>query len=146
MKRCLFRQSGKFYALLTLLGLALIAAGAIWMHNMPEQSDNLDMFAGMIAGMGGSFACIGAYAMVRRRRATPETLRRERVEQTDERNVEIRHKAYAVSNMVGTLLFALLAFVFVWLDYRTPAFLCIAAMCVQTASMFIAIRVIGRRM
>lgn len=93
---------------------------------------------GMFSGLGGAFTAIGIVKLIHYKRTPPTKLKEEEIELNDERNIQILRISYSVANVTATVLFVVMAFVFVWLDYRIPAFISIGAIYIQMLAFFIA--------
>lgn len=143
--KCNHTQNKIFCLTILVVGLITAVFGIVWTKNLPGEAHNLNMLAGMFAGLGSALAFLGAMWLVRLRIVSPEKLKLERIEQNDERNVQIRRIAYTVASNAATLLFAALAFVLLWLNYQIPAILSIGAMYLHFIVFLIASRVAARR-
>ena len=119
---------------------------AVSYRMLPHDADNLSILMGMFTGLGGFFVVFGIARLVRSKTASPEKLKQQEIERTDERNIQITKAAYTIACATATVLFIVMAFVFVFLDYRTPAFISIGAMYVQLIAFYLAYRYHSKRM
>jgi hypothetical protein len=126
------------FMVLILAGAISLAFGIINAIDLPESEHDLNMLMGMFTGVGAALIAIGVIRLVRLRLVSPEKLKQGRIEQTDERNVQILRIAYTYACVASTVLFAVMAFLFVYLGYRTPAFISIGALYIQILVFFIA--------
>lgn len=120
-----------------LVGLLTFAAG----H--PE-GHTFNTFLGMLTGFG--FGIMAVWQAVRRRLVSKEKLEQEAIDREDERNVAITRAACTAVFYVSVVLMAALVFLFMGLGYRTPSYICLAALYVLVLSLFVARRVLAKRM
>lgn len=143
---CKYVSNKKLWNLFILVGVITSIFGVVFEINLPDDAHNLSMLAGMFTGLGGAFAAVGIIRLIRYKRTTPEKLKQEEIELKDERNVQILRISHTVASTTATILFAVMAFVFVWLDYRIPAFISIGAMYIQVLTFFITNKYYNRKM
>ena len=145
----MFCKSGKGKRVLPLfivVGLVLLIFGVVYARRLPADASNINMLMGMFAGLGSALAAIGVIKLIHYKKAPDEKLKKEEIELKDERNVQILRAAYSVSSATATVLFAAMAFIFVWLNYFVPAFISLGAMLVQRLVFFIASKYFKERM
>lgn len=128
----------KYWMLLIVIGVISLAFGVVMQQGLTEDEHDLSMLMGMFTGMGAAFTVVGTIRLIRLKMVSPEKLKQEEIERNDERNVQILRLAYTVACVTSTILFTVLAFVFVCLGYRTPALITIGALYVQVLAFFLA--------
>ncbi len=143
--KCTLTQNKSFCRTLAAIGLISMVFGYVWNMGLPGDAHSLSTLAGMLSGAGTALALLGVIWLIRLRLVSPEKLKLERIEKNDERSVYIRGIGSSVATVAATLLFAVLAFLLLWLDYRIPAFMCIGAMYLHISVFFIAMRVASKR-
>lgn len=127
----------KFWALIVVGAISLLF-GIVNAINLPDDAHNMNMLMGMFTGVGAAFIVLGIVQLVYLKLAPPEKLKQNKIDQSDERNIQILRLAYTYACIASTILFAVMAFVFVYLGYRIPAFISIGALYVQVLVFFIA--------
>lgn len=137
---CKSIRSKKVWTSLVIVGMISLIFGIVCEVYVPEDSHSLNMLMGMFTGLGASFVAIGILKLIHCKRASAAKLKQEEINLKDERNVEILRLANSIANTTASILFAVMAFVFVGLGYRTPAFICLGALYVQIFAFFIAYR------
>lgn len=135
-----------FWYVMIVIGAIALIFGIVGSNIIPDEQHNLDMLMGMFFGLGSVFVIIGCIRVIYYKRASSEKLKKQEVELNDERNIQILRAANSVANVTGIILFAVMVFVFVGLDYIVPAFISIGAMFVQGLILFVSKRYIGKRM
>lgn len=143
---CKSINSKKHWYMLIVIGIVTLIFGVVCFKNLPHDAQNINMLMGMFSGLGGAFTAIGVIKLIHYKRTPAEKLKKEEIELKDERNIQILRIACSVANTVATVLFALMAFIFVWLDYRIPAFISIGAMYVQVLAFYIAYKYFNAKM
>lgn len=143
---CKSIKSSKFWRFFIAIGIISIVFGTVSTLRLPDDVHDLSMLMGMFTGMGTAFIAIGIIRLIHLKVAPPEKLKQEEIELNDERNIQILRIAYTVANVTSTILFAVMAFVFVFLGYRTPALISIGAIYVQLLAFFIAYKYYGKKM
>lgn len=71
---------------------------------------------------------MGGIKVIKYRRISSEKLKKEEIELSDERNIQRLRAANSVANASATIIFLIMAFIFVTLNYIVPAFIAIGAM------------------
>jgi hypothetical protein len=143
---CKSVKSKKFWSILIAIGIVTLVFGVVCYKRLPNDVHNVHMLMGMFSGLGGAFIAIGIMKLIHYKITSPDKLREEEIELNDERNIQILRIAYSIANITATVLFAGMAFVFVWLDYRIPAFISIGAMYVQLLVFFISYKYYNSKM
>ncbi len=143
---CKTINNKRYWYLLLLAGAVSLAFGIIGILKDPEMSGDGAMLMGMFTGLGAAFTGIGIIRLLYMRFASPKKLKSEEINRKDERNIQVIRASYAVSNMAATILFAAMAFVFVMLGYRIPAFISVGAMWLQVVVFLISYRVLNKKM
>ena len=135
---CKSIRSNRIWATLVVVGVISFIFGIIGNIGVPDDADNISMLMGMFTGLGTAFIVIGVFKLIHYKRTSDAKLKQEEIEFKDERNIQILSNASSVANTTASGLFAIMAFVFVFLDYKTPAFICIGALYVQLLVFFIS--------
>ena len=143
---CKSYQNKNFYIGLIIIGLLSITFGAVFQQYIPENAHNLSMTAGMLSGIGAAFIAVGVIRLIKFKRSSPEKLKAEEIELKDERNIQILRATYSVVAAASILIFAILAFVFLLLDYMVPAWIAISGIYVEVVIFFIAYKIISSKM
>ena len=128
----------RYWQILFLVGIISLTFGAVSHNHMTGISPNISMLNGMITGAGFAFTAVGAIKLLRNKRIPSEKLKAKEIELKDERNIELMRISLSISSTTASLLFAILAFVFIGMDYIIPGLICIVALYIQLASLFIA--------
>ena len=128
----------RYWQILFLVGIISLTFGAVSHKHMTGISPNISMLNGMITGAGFAFTAVGAIKLLRNKRIPSEKLKAKEIELKDERNIELMRISLSISSTTASLLFAILAFVFIGMDYIIPGLICIVALYIQLASLFIA--------
>lgn len=136
----------RYWLLVLAVGIVSLAFGVIGILLEPEAEGNGAMLLGMFTGMGGALTVLSIVRLIYLAVAPAARLREQEIKLRDERTVTILRASYTVANTAATLMFAVMAFVFVWLGYRVPAYISVAALWVQLAVFMIAQRVISKKM
>lgn len=139
-------KSKGYFVVLVVIGIISFTFGILSTIVTPEDAHNLSMLSGMFTGLGAGFVAIGLVQYIRNKISSPEKLRTKEIEKTDERNIQLIRAAAAVTMSASYVIFAVLAFLFVALDYRIPAFITIGAMYVEFAVYLIAYKILNNRM
>ncbi|MBU5674866.1 hypothetical protein KQI88_00360 [Alkaliphilus sp. MSJ-5] len=143
---CKSVKNNRFWQVLIVVGIVTLVFGIVYYSNLPKDAHNMSMLMGMFSGTGGAFVAIGVIKLIQHKRTAPEKLRQKEIELKDERNIQILRIAYTIANLTATILFIIMAFVFVWLDYKTPAFISLGAMYIQLLAFFIAYKYFNSKM
>ena len=143
---CKSVKSNKFWVTLVIVGVITFIFGVVCDIRIPNDVNNLNMLMGMFTGLGSAFVAIGIVKLIHYKRTSVVKLKQEKIELNDERNIQILRIAYSVASTIASVLFAIMSFVFIWLDYKIPAFISIGALYVQLLSFFIAYKHFSRKM
>lgn len=139
-------MSNKYYKILILVGITTMVFGFIIFKRISVEGHNISMLKGMFQGAGASIAGIGIVKLIQNRITPEEKLKAKEIELYDERNIQVLRVASAVANTAAILLFAILAFIFMGMNYIVPAFISIGAMYIQLLTFFIAYRYYNNKM
>lgn len=96
---------------LLLVGLILMAAGALAGYMLPEEEHLATSIAGMASGMGSSFALIGGVLLLRRWRLGEARAKDAELAMTDERGMAVAYKAQSAAAIAA--VFAMIAMMLV---------------------------------
>ena len=143
---CKSIKSNKYWVSLLIVGIVSLVFGVVGYKNDLALSSNGDMLLGMFSGMGGAFIVIGVIKLLHNKFASAAKLKEEIINMNDERNIQILRAAYTIANVASTVMFAVMAFVFVWLDYRTPAFIAVGAIWIQLIVFLISYSYFNKKM
>lgn len=139
-------KSNKYYKILVLVGITTLVLGAIIFKRISAEGHNVSMLKGMFTGAGVSITAIGIVKLIQNRMSPEEKLKAKEIELKDERNIELLRISYSVASTVATILFAILGFIFVAMDYIVPGLISIGAMYIQLFAFFIAYKYYNNRM
>lgn len=143
---CKSLKSNKYWATLTVVGIATLIFCGITYKSMSSDTHNLVMLNGMFFGVGVAFTAMGLFKLILNKRTPAEKLKAKEIEAKDERNIQILRISYSVANTLAIILFATMAFLFMGLDYIIPAFISLGAMFIHLLSVFIALKYYNRKM
>lgn len=135
-----------YWRALLLVGILTLGFALVYGQLATAPGHNVSMLKGMLVGLGSAFTAIGGIKLLKDRRISEDRRKAKEIELKDERNIEITRIALSVSSTAATLLFAVLSFVLVAMDYIIPAFMAIGAMYIQLLTQFIAYSYFSRKM
>lgn len=135
---CKTLKSNKYWGTMIVVGMVTLLFGGIAYKGISNDTHNIAMLKGMFFGLGVAFTTIGLLKLIQNKRTPVDKLKAKEIESKDERNIQILRISYSISNMVATILFATMAFLFVALNYIIPAFISLGAMYIQLLIFFIA--------
>jgi len=139
-------KNNRIWATLVVVGIISFIFGIVGNIGVPDEADNISTLMGMFTGGGSAFIAIGIFKLIHYKRNSDVKLKQEEIELKDERNIQILSYASSVANTTASVLFAIMAFVFVGLDYRIPAFICIGALYVQILTLLISYKYYSSKM
>lgn len=125
---CKSIKSNKYWGTMAAIGIITLIFGLITYKSISNDAHNIAMLKGMFTGLGGAFTAVGLTRLVQNKLTPKAKLKAKEIELKDERNIQVYRVAYTIANTVATILFATMAFIFVSLNYVTPAFISIGAM------------------
>lgn len=125
-------KSTKYQIVSLAVGAISFLFGIIGHYNNFATSGNESMLLGMFTGFGAAWIILGIIFLLRNKFMSKEKLKQEQINLKDERNVQIYRASFANANTACTVLFALMAFLFVGLGYRVPGLIAVGALWVQT--------------
>ncbi|MGH4118226.1 hypothetical protein [Clostridium sp.] len=143
---CKSIKSNKYWVTLVGVGIITFIFGIVCTIRITDATDNINMLMGMITGLGIAFTVIGIVKLIHYKRASDVKLKQEEIELKDERNIQILRVAGSVANVTASASFAIMAFVFVFFDYKIPAFICLGALYVQVLVFFISYKYYSSKM
>ena len=143
---CNLVKNNKYWKLVFGVGVITLVFGLIASKGVYNDTRNIAMIKGMFTGLGAAFTAIGGIKLILNKLSPAEKLKSKEINLKDERNIQITRISFSVSSTVATILFAILAFLLVGLDYIVPAFITIGAMYIQIFSFFIARRYHDKKM
>jgi hypothetical protein len=129
-----------------LIGIVLLAFGTIWFTRYPDVAGNIAMLLGMFSGFGAVFVLIGVIQLFRLRFTPAKKLREEEIRLKDERIIQVTRAAYTISSTAASLLFAVMAFVLVLLDYKIPAIISAGALLIQALVFTVSYAILNKKM
>ncbi|MBR5302060.1 MAG: hypothetical protein IKU38_04435 [Clostridia bacterium] len=103
--KCRIHDS-KFLKGMLIVGLVLIAAGALAGCLLPQEAHLATGMAGMASGMGSSLAVIGGVLLLRRRRLGEARAKDAVLMMTDERGMAVAYKAQSAAAIAAVIAMA----------------------------------------
>ena len=103
MKNTSKLNSPKYLKGLLIVGLVLLAAGALAGYLLPDDAHLATSIAGMANGIGSSFALIGGVLLLRRWRLGEKRARDYELTMTDERGMAVAYKAQSAAAIAAVL-------------------------------------------
>jgi len=91
---------------LLLVGLVLMAAGAVAEYMIPDGAHMASRIAGFVSGIGSAFMLTGGVLLLRRWRLGEKRAKEEELAMTDERGLAVAYKAQSVAAIAA--VFALM--------------------------------------
>lgn len=143
---CRYIRSTKIWSMLIAIGIVTLVFGIVYSQRLPQDLHSMNMLMGMFTGIGGAFAVVGTIRLIHYKRTPVDKLKKEEIERNDERNIQLSRIAGTIANNTATVLFILMIFILVWLDYRIPAFIALGALYVQLFAFIIAYRYFNGKM
>jgi hypothetical protein len=128
------------------VGLVSLAFGIFGIVGDPEMEGGGAMLLGMFTGFGGVMMLVSIIRLIYLAVASAGKLKAAEICVKDERNVMLQRTSYTVSNAAASLMFAVMAFVFVGMGYRVPAYIAVVALWVQAVVFLIAHRVLSKKL
>jgi len=123
----------KLAAIMPAIGFLLLAASFLAKHL------GVNLIATcFLAGFGSAWIGLGVIGIFIKR-LNPEYLKKQEINQKDERNIQIREKSGYITFLVTLFSLAILEFVFLLTDHDFACVLTIGAMSIHIASFFIAL-------
>ena len=135
---CKSVKSNQYWMTLLVVGTISLVFGVVGYKCGLVLSDNGDMLLGMFSGLGSALIVIGVIRLLHNKFSSAQKLKEEEINLKDERNIQILRAAFTFANGASTILFAVMAFVFIWLGYRIPAFIAVGALWIQVIAFFIS--------
>ena len=139
-------KGSKYWQVLFLIGIITVIFGIVFYNAVTIEGRNISMLKGMIIGLGSAFTAIAAVKLIQNKMTPADKLKAQEIELKDERNIGVLRIAYSVASVSATILFALLGFIFVAMDFIVPALMSIAAMYLQLLTFFIAYKYYNSKM
>lgn len=143
---CKSVKSNKQLAVFVIIGVISMVFGVVGYWSNPDLPGNSSMLLGMFSGLGCAFIVISVIQLLRNKFSSAEKLKQSQINMKDERNIQILRASYTVTYVASTILFAVMAFVFVWLNYMVPAFIAIGAIWVQVIVFLISYNYLSKKM
>lgn len=135
----------KYFMVLGLLGLISLVIGIIMITRLSEDSHGADMAAGMLCGMGTCFIIIFIIRKVQEH-FYPEKVKKDEIEKSDERNIQVTRAAFTVLGTVAILYMTGMTLAMAFMDFIVGTYISIAGIYVCAISFFIAYRIYQKRM
>ncbi len=142
---CKAIRNRKYWYVMILVGIVSLAFGLVGILTEPDVPGNVAMLLGMFTGMGAVLFILSVIRLLYLRFAPAAKLKAEEILMKDERNVQVGRAAGAAANIAATLMFAVMAFAFVWMGYRIPAYIAVGAVWVQADVRLSAQRVYDKK-
>lgn len=143
---CKTIKNNAYWLALLLVGAVMLVFGVIATLRELGTSDNVEMLLGMFCGLGGALVVISVIMLLYMKFAPAKKLRQEEINLKDERNIQILRASYTVANVAATVLFAVMAFLFVWLGYIVPGLISAGALMIQVAVFMISYAILSKKM
>ena len=143
---CRSVKSNKYWSAMVVVGVITLIFGIITYNSISSDMHNVAMLKGMFTGLGAAFTAIGLVKIFQNKMTPEAKLKAKEIELKDERNIQILRISYSIANVVAIILFVVMAFVFVALNYIIPAFISIGAMYIQVLTFFIAYKYYSSKM
>ena len=143
---CKVIKNKRAWYLLMLIGAISMAFGIIGILTEPDAAGNIAMLLGMFSGLGSAMLVISIIRVVYLRFASAAKLKADEINRNDERNVQVIRAAMTVASVAAMLILAVMAFVFVGIGYRIPAFISVGAIWMQGLIFVIAQRIYEKKM
>jgi hypothetical protein len=143
---CKSVKSNRYWFTWSIVGIISLLFGIVGYKSGWSSTGNGEMLLGMFTGLGAAFAATSIFRLLHRKFTPAAKLKQEEIDLKDERNVQILRAAYTIANTAASLLFAVLTFIFVWLDYRVPAFITIGALWIQVIVFFLSYTYFSKKM
>lgn len=134
------------YIGLIVIGILSLVFGVVFKNFVSEDAHNLSMLAGMLSGIGGAFIAIGTIRLIKFKTSTPEKLKANEIELKDERNIQLLRATYTIIAVTSIILFALMSFIFLLLNYIIPAWIAIGCIYIEVAVFFISYKILAHKM
>ena len=103
MKNTSKLNNSKYLKGLLIVGIVMLAAGALAGYVLPQEAHLATSIAGMASGMGSSFALIGGVLLLRRWRLGEVRARDFELVMTDERGMAVAYKAQSAAAIAAVL-------------------------------------------
>ncbi|MFA9398526.1 MAG: hypothetical protein ACERKV_09705 [Clostridiaceae bacterium] len=143
---CKSVKNSEFWIALVVIGVISLVFGIISNGMIPDGSNNLNMLMGMFTGLGASFTAIGTFKLIHIKRASAAKLKQEEIDLKDERNIQVLRISYTVASATASVLFSIMIFLFVFLNYITASFICLGALYIQILAFFISYKYFSKKM
>ena len=135
---CKVINNKRGWVLVMLAGAVSAAFGITGISMEPDATGNIAMLLGMFTGLGTVLFLFSLIRVLYLHLAPASKLKAEEINRKDERNIQVSRAAAMAAFVAATLLCAVMAFVFVWLGYRVPAYIAVGAIWVQVIVFLIA--------
>jgi hypothetical protein len=129
---CKLKRSAKTSVIMLIVGILLAAFGVLKAITLPETAHAASRLMGMFTGLGSAIAAISAVHLIQLKISSPEKLRWIRIEEKDERNIQITRIAYTIASLSATFMFAGLVFLFTAMGSIKESYICLAALLIQS--------------
>lgn len=112
----------------TMVGIFSLLFGILLEKSLTPDAHSLNMMAGMLSGLGGTFTVVGIIRFIYLNIHSSEKLKLDELQHKDERNTQIVRMAFTITAIVSILLFLGMAFLFLRLNYMVPALVSIGCL------------------
>lgn len=133
-------KNSKLVSAMPLIGVLLVAA-AFWANHLSINT----IACVFISGIGCTWVGLGVLGIFIKELGS-EYLRKQEINQKDERNIQIREKSGYLAFAVTLLSLAILEFVFLLTDNDIACIFIIGAMIIHIGSFFIALFYYGKKL
>ncbi len=140
------KKLSKFYGLF-FIGLILLVGGLLLKFFIPTPEGMIFGFTFIMIGLGAGLigACVAKILMERMLYKDPILAKQYEINEKDERNIRLREKAGYASWYSTILMLAVIALIFLLLDYLVATFILIGVLLVHLLSFFVYVYVYNKK-
>ncbi len=128
------------------LGVVSFTYGLLTFLIVQPENSTANTLLGMFTGFGAGLLAVALVKTIRQKVVSPKKLEQEEIERNDERNVAILRTACTVGVTVAVGVMVVLAFVFMGMGLRVPSYLCLGGVYVTYISIWIAKKLLEKKM
>ena len=132
-------QNNKLVSRMPTIGFLLVAAAFLAKHIGVSP-----IAACFLAGFGSAWIGLGILGVFMKK-LSPDYVKKQEINQKDERSIQIREKSGYISYLITLFSFAVLEFIFLLTDNNIACVFTIGAMALHIASFFIALCYYNRK-
>ena len=143
---CKLNSNAKTWFFMLGVGVVSLAFGVIAFLTANPQEHHIATLFGMFSGFGAGLMAVAIFKLIRAKLISAEKREEEEIRKHDERTIAVARAAYTVGFFAGAAMLVILIFLFTFLDYRIPSYLCLGALYVQMIALLAANRVYDKKM